>query len=175
MLHEDVQTPHQIQRVLILMFSLFSRDWCCSSSSEGNHPVGSTARQPSFDRKSAPYRQWDPSRHPGRAMVRLARVRQVPRSRRVVWGWAKYWHGWRSFMRCMYSRSGDGSTCPICGTDYDQRIIIERGEQWSDLYPGTPFDFFTTYQRRCTAPYDAEQPSARATSKRVIYFHKNPP
>lgn len=75
----------------------------------------------------------------------------------------------------MYSRSGDSSTCPICGTDYDQRIIIERGEQWSDLYPGTPFDFFTTYQRRCTAPYDSEQPSARATSKRVVYFHKNPP
>jgi hypothetical protein len=77
--------------------------------------------------------------------------------------------------RHVLSRSSDASVCPICGTDYDQRLIIERGEQWADLYPGTAFDLVSTYQRLCTAPHDAERPTARATAKRVVYFHKNPP
>ncbi|GAA5064515.1 hypothetical protein GCM10025751_54200 [Haladaptatus pallidirubidus] len=65
----------------------------------------------------------------------------------------------------------DTDECPICGKSYDQRIVIKQGIRWEDLFPGTPFDFFTRYPRRCTAQYDVEDNIQFSSNKRVIYFH----
>jgi hypothetical protein len=69
------------------------------------------------------------------------------------------------------SSSDDGPECPVCGEAYAQRVVVERGDRWADLFPGTPLDFFERYRRRCAADYDAESERERAEGERVVYFH----
>ncbi|WP_135667130.1 hypothetical protein [Halorhabdus rudnickae] len=68
------------------------------------------------------------------------------------------------------ARSGS-ETCPICGEPYDRRIVVARGDQWSDLYPGTPLSFFRKYRRRCTAGEDVETGETLGEDQQAIYFH----
>lgn len=68
-------------------------------------------------------------------------------------------------------RSSDASQCPVCGEPYDRQIIVERGDRWDDLFPGSPFAFFKRYRRRCTARYDDEAETELTDSERAIYFH----
>lgn len=62
--------------------------------------------------------------------------------------------------------------CPICGEPYAERVVVERGLQWDDLYPGTPFDFFDRYRRRCSAAYDVERDRPVDDGEQVAYFHE---
>lgn len=71
----------------------------------------------------------------------------------------------------MSNTAPDVDECPQCGTPYEKRIIVEQGVRWRDLFPGTVFDFFTRYQRRCTAQYDVEDDTTLSQQKRAIYFH----
>ncbi len=65
----------------------------------------------------------------------------------------------------------DTDECLLCGKSYDQRIVIEQGVRWGDLFPGTVFDFFTRYPRRCTPQYDVEDDTQLSEQKRAVYFH----
>ncbi|PSP81507.1 hypothetical protein BRC81_00675 [Halobacteriales archaeon QS_1_68_20] len=72
----------------------------------------------------------------------------------------------------MAHRSPDGDVCPVCGQEYDQRVVVERGDGWSDVFAGTPLSFFRRYQRRCTSQFDVESDSKRPGSECVVYFHE---
>lgn len=63
------------------------------------------------------------------------------------------------------------ATCPVCGDGYARRIIVERGQQWDDLYPGSPLAFFRKYQRRCTTQYDSKRDARVAEDECTVYFH----
>lgn len=66
---------------------------------------------------------------------------------------------------------GDSEICPICGEPYDQLIVVARGDQWSDLYAGSPLSFFRKYRRRCTAGEDVETGETLTDGERAVYFH----
>lgn len=68
--------------------------------------------------------------------------------------------------------SKDETRCPVCGEPYDQRIVVERGDRWSDLFPGTTLDFFQRYYRRCSAQQDVEADTTRPGRECVVYFHE---
>lgn len=72
----------------------------------------------------------------------------------------------------MVPRSTDVDSCPVCGQEYDQRVIVARGDGWSDVFAGTPLSFFRRYQRRCSSQYDVETDSQRASSECAVYFHE---
>lgn len=65
----------------------------------------------------------------------------------------------------------DDTACPVCGESYADRIVVGRGDRWSDLYAGTPFSFFKRYRRRCTARYDVDDDEQLADDERAVYFH----
>lgn len=73
----------------------------------------------------------------------------------------------------MATRTGsvDQNDCPVCGREYDRRIIVERGDRWGDIYPGPPFSFFKKFRRRCTSIHDVETESKLTEDKRAVYFH----
>lgn len=66
----------------------------------------------------------------------------------------------------------DDDRCPICGQPYDQRVVVERGDGWSDVFAGTPLSFFKRYQRRCTSIQDVERDERLPSNKRAVYFHE---
>ncbi len=61
--------------------------------------------------------------------------------------------------------------CPVCGEPYAERVVIERGLRWGDLFPGSPLDYFERYRRRCAADYDVERDRTVGEGERVAYFH----
>lgn len=61
--------------------------------------------------------------------------------------------------------------CPVCGDEFTQRIIVEWGQQWNDLYPGLPLAFFRQYPRRCTVQYDSKRDTTVAENESAMYFH----
>lgn len=65
----------------------------------------------------------------------------------------------------------DTTQCPVCGEPYATRIVVQRGDHWSDLFPGQPLAFFRRYRRRCTARYDVVAETRVAEDERVVYFH----
>jgi len=67
--------------------------------------------------------------------------------------------------------ASDPEACPVCGQPYDQRIVVVRGDQWSDLYPGPPLSFFSKYQRRCATRQDVETGDTLDQNRRAVYFH----
>lgn len=67
--------------------------------------------------------------------------------------------------------SPDEQSCPVCGQSYDERIVVQRGDSWADLFPGTPLDYFRRYRRRCAAQVDVETDRQRGSDQRVVYFH----
>ncbi len=71
----------------------------------------------------------------------------------------------------MSTRAPDEDACPVCGQAYDRRIVVERGDEWADLYPGSPFDFFNKYRRRCTADASLEPDANLGRDQRLVYFH----
>lgn len=71
----------------------------------------------------------------------------------------------------MGPRSTDEPTCPVCGQPFDQRVVVSRGDGWSDIFAGTPFSFFRRYQRRCTSRYDAVEDTDRRDGELAVYFH----
>lgn len=72
----------------------------------------------------------------------------------------------------MAPRSTDEPTCPVCGQPFDERVVVARGDGWSDIFAGTPFSFFKRYQRRCTSRRDVEADATRGEGERVLYFHE---
>lgn len=71
----------------------------------------------------------------------------------------------------MPGRTSDDSRCPVCGQAYDQRIVVERGDQWGDLFAGSPLDFFGRYRRRCSARADVERDVQLGDDQCAVYFH----
>lgn len=69
------------------------------------------------------------------------------------------------------SISPEETRCPVCGEAYEERIVVEQGDRWGDLFPGTPFDYFQKYRRRCAAQADAERGTEVTGDERVVYFH----
>lgn len=65
----------------------------------------------------------------------------------------------------------DDASCPVCDREYDDRIVVERGDRWGDLV-GTPFSFFKNYQRRCSARYDVEDDVTVGNGEYVVYLHE---
>lgn len=61
--------------------------------------------------------------------------------------------------------------CPVCGEPYAERVVVERGLRWADLFAGSPLDYFGRYQRRCAAGYDVERDRSVGDDERVAYFH----
>jgi len=72
----------------------------------------------------------------------------------------------------MGRQTPDADRCPICGQPYDQRIVVQRGDGWSDVFAGTPLSFFKRYQRRCTSVRDVEEDVQLSGDKRAVYFHE---
>lgn len=68
-------------------------------------------------------------------------------------------------------RTPDEDACPVCGEAYAERVVVERGDRWGDIYAGTPFSFFKRYRRRCTAQYDVGADEQLADGARAVYFH----
>lgn len=68
--------------------------------------------------------------------------------------------------------TSDTTDCPVCGQGYDQRIVVERGDRWGDIYAGAPLSFFRKYRRRCSAQYDVEREERVDSGSVVVYFHE---
>lgn len=68
--------------------------------------------------------------------------------------------------------NSDTTDCPVCGHPYDQRIVVERGDRWGDIYAGSPLSFFRKYRRRCSAQQDVEAEESVGDAEVVVYFHE---
>ena len=66
----------------------------------------------------------------------------------------------------------DDGACPVCGQPYDERVVVERGDGWSDVFAGRPHEFFTRYGRRCTSRFDEATGEQRRDDEAVLYFHE---
>jgi hypothetical protein len=75
----------------------------------------------------------------------------------------------------MHSRDPDETPCPVCGKAYDQRVVVERGDRWADVFGGPPYSVLSKYQRQCASRYDAEDDRTRSEGERVVYFHDDGP
>jgi len=71
----------------------------------------------------------------------------------------------------MSGQPTDETRCPICGEPYERRLVVERGQQWGDIYPGSPLSFFTKYRRRCTGRNDVETDTVLSEGECAVYFH----
>ena len=71
----------------------------------------------------------------------------------------------------MSPSTSDGERCPVCTEPYDQRVVIARGDQWSDIYAGTPFSFVRKYRRRCATRKDVETGETLTEGRQAVYFH----
>lgn len=71
----------------------------------------------------------------------------------------------------MKSQKPDEGICPVCGEEYAELARVKRGDRWNDFFPGTLFDYFNRYYRRCAAQYDVQNDKHVLKSKKVIYFH----
>jgi hypothetical protein len=71
----------------------------------------------------------------------------------------------------MPARTSDAEECPVCGASYDQRVVVERGDRWRDIFPGSPLDVMSRYPRRCAALYDEEDERQLRDRERAVYFH----
>ncbi|WP_129115054.1 hypothetical protein [Halegenticoccus tardaugens] len=71
----------------------------------------------------------------------------------------------------MARSTSEDDPCPVCGQPYDRLVRVARGVGWNDLYPGSPFDYFEAYQRRCAADYDVEADEKLPARERAIYLH----
>jgi hypothetical protein len=69
-----------------------------------------------------------------------------------------------------HSTPDDGG-CPVCGEPYERRLLVERGDDWGDLYPGSPLEFFRRFDRRCTADHDAERGVGVGGDALAVYLH----
>jgi len=65
----------------------------------------------------------------------------------------------------------DEDRCPVCGQEYDQRVVVERGDGWSDVFAGQPLSFFGKYRRRCSAQVDVERDEQLPGDRLAVYFH----
>lgn len=63
--------------------------------------------------------------------------------------------------------------CPVCAEDYQNLAHIEMGTRWFDIYGGSPYDFFTRYDRTCHATLDVESDRPVGTNTVVIYCHRS--
>lgn len=63
----------------------------------------------------------------------------------------------------------DGEGCPVCGEPYERRLVVERGDDWADLYPGSPVEFFGTFDRRCSV--DVEAGVGVGSDALAVYLH----
>jgi hypothetical protein len=75
----------------------------------------------------------------------------------------------------VHSHDPDETPCPVCGKAYDQRVVVERGDRWADVFGGPPFSALTKYSRRCASRHDVEEERARGEGERVVYFHDDGP
>lgn len=71
----------------------------------------------------------------------------------------------------MTGSHSDDAPCPVCGQPYDQRIVVERGDRWGDLFAGSPLDYFSRYRRRCSDRRDVECDEVLGEDSRAVYFH----
>jgi rRNA maturation protein Nop10 len=71
------------------------------------------------------------------------------------------------------SRSTDDESCPVCGEAYAERIVVERGDRWADLFPGSPLDYFQRYRRRCATDYDDRDGRELRDGRTAVYFHSS--
>jgi len=71
----------------------------------------------------------------------------------------------------VHSRDPDEATCPVCGQPYDQRVVVERGDRWADVFGGPPFSVLSKYARRCASRMDAETERQRGEGEKVVYLH----
>lgn len=69
--------------------------------------------------------------------------------------------------------TSDGESCPVCGTEYDQRVVVQRGDGWHDVAPGPPFTFFTEFPRRCATPTDENAETSLSADELAVYVHRN--
>ncbi|MFC4356768.1 hypothetical protein ACFO0N_02265 [Halobium salinum] len=61
--------------------------------------------------------------------------------------------------------------CPVCGEPFERRLLVERGDDWGDLYPGSPLEFFRKFDRRCSADSDVAGEYEVGSDALVLYFH----
>ena len=71
----------------------------------------------------------------------------------------------------MNAQPTDERRCPVCGESYDRRLVVERGDRWADLFPGSPLDIFATYERWCTARYDDQTDTRLPERKCAVFLH----
>jgi hypothetical protein len=72
----------------------------------------------------------------------------------------------------MSHRNVDDDACPVCGQPFAERVVVERGDGWSDVFAGTPLSFFRSYARRCSSQHDVETGEQRGNRECVVYFHE---
>lgn len=72
----------------------------------------------------------------------------------------------------MHSHTPDDG-CPVCGKEYDQRIVLKGSVDWRDVYPGRPRSFFRKYNRRCSSKIDTETDDNEQVGhdEVAVYFH----
>lgn len=75
----------------------------------------------------------------------------------------------------MQSRDPDETACPVCGQPYDQRVVVERGDRWADVFGGPPFSTLSKYSRRCASRTDVEEERERGRSELAVYLHDDGP
>jgi len=73
----------------------------------------------------------------------------------------------------MHSHDPDEPACPVCGEPYDERLLVERGDRWADVFGGQPLSFLKKYRRRCASRQDVERETATGEGERVVYFHND--
>ncbi|MFC6725924.1 hypothetical protein ACFQE1_16435 [Halobium palmae] len=74
----------------------------------------------------------------------------------------------------MAHRTPDDEHCPVCGEPYERRLVIERGDDWGDIYPGSPIEFFRKFDRRCSAEGEVERDPGVAGDALAVYVHSRP-
>lgn len=71
----------------------------------------------------------------------------------------------------MHAHDPDETPCPVCGQPYDQRVVVERGDRWADVFGGPPLSVLQQYQRQCASRQDVERETVRGDGERVVYLH----
>lgn len=62
--------------------------------------------------------------------------------------------------------------CPNCGAPYSERVVVEIGDQYADVFGKTPRGLFSDFVRICPDPEAARRASQEPNADLDVYLHR---
>lgn len=63
--------------------------------------------------------------------------------------------------------------CPNCGAPFSERVTVEMGDRYENVFGPPPASLFNTYARLCPDPEAAKRASQKANVDIDVFLHSH--